>query len=41
MMTRDTRLLAEGEYDLAIIGGGAFGAAALWDATLRGLRDRC
>ena len=28
----------EGEYDLAIIGGGAFGAAALWDATLRGLR---
>ena len=38
MMTRNTRLLAEGEYDLAIIGGGAFGAAALWDATLRGLR---
>lgn len=37
-MTRNTRLLAEGEYDLAIIGGGAFGAAALWDATLRGLR---
>ncbi len=38
MMTRNTRLLAEGEYDLAIVGGGAFGAAALWDATLRGLR---
>jgi glycerol-3-phosphate dehydrogenase len=38
MMTRDTRLLVDGEYDLAIIGGGAFGAAALWDATLRGLR---
>jgi glycerol-3-phosphate dehydrogenase len=36
--TRNTRLLAEGEYDLAIVGGGAFGAAALWDATLRGLR---
>jgi len=38
MMTRNTRALAEGEYDLAIVGGGAFGAAALWDATLRGLR---
>lgn len=38
MMTRDARLLAECEYDLAIVGGGAFGAAALWDATLRGLR---
>jgi glycerol-3-phosphate dehydrogenase len=37
MMTRNTRLLAYGEYDLAIVGGGAFGAAALWDATLRGL----
>ena len=37
-MTRNTGLLADGEYDLAIIGGGAFGAAALWDATLRGLR---
>ena len=38
MTARNTRLLAEGEYDLAIVGGGAFGAAALWDATLRGLR---
>ena len=37
-MQRDTGALAAGEYDVAIIGGGAFGAAAAWDATLRGLR---
>lgn len=37
-MKRDTGALAAGEYDVAIIGGGAFGAAAAWDATLRGLR---
>lgn len=37
-MTRNTRLLSDGEYDVAIVGGGAFGAAALRDATLRGLR---
>ena len=37
-MQRNTGALASGEFDLAIIGGGAFGAAALWDATLRGLR---
>jgi glycerol-3-phosphate dehydrogenase len=35
---RDTRALAEREFDLAIVGGGAFGAAAAWDASLRGLR---
>ena len=35
---RDTRALAECEFDLAIVGGGAFGAAAAWDASLRGLR---
>ena len=29
--------LAEREFDLLIIGAGAFGAAAAWDATLRGL----
>lgn len=37
-MHRDTRALAQGEFDVAIIGGGAFGAAAAWDAALRGLR---
>lgn len=37
-MQRDTRALAACEFDVAIIGGGAFGAAAAWDATLRGLR---
>src|SRR6185437_9552302 len=30
--------LAEREFDLLVIGGGAFGAAAAWDATLRGLK---
>jgi len=34
---RDIKLLAEGEYDLVIIGGGIFAACAAWDATLRGL----
>ena len=37
-MQRNPAALAEGEFDLAIIGGGAFGAAAAWDASLRGLR---
>jgi glycerol-3-phosphate dehydrogenase len=37
-MKRDTSALAADEYDVAIIGGGAFGAAAAWDATLRGLK---
>ena len=37
-MQRNPAALADGEFDLAIIGGGAFGAAAAWDATLRGLR---
>ncbi len=36
-MKRDTVALTEREFDVAIIGGGAFGAAAAWDATLRGL----
>lgn len=37
-MQRDTGALAAGEFDVAIIGGGAFGAAAAWDAALRGLK---
>src|SRR5688572_27269723 len=37
-MQRKPAALADGEFDLAIIGGGAFGAAAAWDASLRGLK---
>lgn len=37
-MQRTTAALARNEYDLLIIGGGAFGAAAARDAALRGLR---
>jgi glycerol-3-phosphate dehydrogenase len=37
-MKRNLEALAATEFDLLIIGGGAFGAAAAWDATLRGLR---
>jgi len=37
-MQRTTAALAQREYDLLIIGGGAFGAAAAHDAALRGLR---
>lgn len=36
-MRRVLAELAEREFDLLVIGGGAFGAAAAWDATLRGL----
>jgi glycerol-3-phosphate dehydrogenase len=36
-MKRDLARLAEREFDLVVIGAGAFGAAAAWDATLRGL----
>lgn len=36
-MWRDTKALAAREFDVAIIGGGAFGAAAAWNAALRGL----
>ena len=35
-LQRDTRQLANEEYDLLIIGGGIFGASAAWDAALRG-----
>jgi glycerol-3-phosphate dehydrogenase len=37
-MQRDVGALAAQEFDLLIVGGGAFGAAAAWDAVLRGLR---
>ncbi len=37
-MQRKPAALADGEFDLAIIGGGAFGTAAAWDASLRGLK---
>jgi glycerol-3-phosphate dehydrogenase len=37
-MKRNLDELADTEFDLAIIGGGIFGACAAWDATLRGLR---
>lgn len=37
-MRRDTTALADGKFDVLIIGGGAFGAAAARDAVSRGLR---
>lgn len=36
-MKRNLSALAENEYDIVIVGGGAFGACAAWDASLRGL----
>ena len=36
-MQRDLRRLADGRFDLVIIGAGFYGALAAWDATLRGL----
>lgn len=36
-MRRDLAALAGEHYDLLIIGGGIYGAALLWEATLRGL----
>src|SRR5580704_11420053 len=36
-MKRDLAVLAAERFDLLIVGGGAFGAAAAWDAALRGL----
>jgi glycerol-3-phosphate dehydrogenase len=35
---RDLWALSENSFDILIVGGGAFGAAAAWDASLRGLR---
>jgi glycerol-3-phosphate dehydrogenase len=37
-MKRDIQALKSQEYDLLIIGGGIYGAACAWDATLRGLK---
>lgn len=37
-MKRDINSLANGVYDLVIIGGGIYGATAAWEASLRGLR---
>jgi glycerol-3-phosphate dehydrogenase len=36
-MKRDIGAVSSREYDLAIIGGGIYGACAAWDAALRGL----
>jgi glycerol-3-phosphate dehydrogenase len=36
-MTRDLARMSAQEFDVLVIGGGAFGAAAAWDAALRGL----
>ena len=36
-MKRNITALTEREYDLIVVGGGIFGVAAAWDATLRGL----
>jgi len=36
-MRRDLKRLAEEEYDVVIIGGGAFGCCAAWEAASRGL----
>ncbi|MCP4423578.1 MAG: glycerol-3-phosphate dehydrogenase/oxidase [Chloroflexi bacterium] len=36
-MKRNVTVLTEQEYDLVVVGGGIFGVAAAWDATLRGL----
>ncbi len=37
-MKRNLKALASNFYDLVIVGGGIYGAAIAWDATLRGLR---
>lgn len=36
-MRRDLARIADGEFDLVIVGGGIFGICAAWDAVLRGL----
>lgn len=36
-MKRDLRALQDGSFDVAVIGGGIFGAFAAWDAAQRGL----
>lgn len=37
-MERNPKIAANEQFDVLIIGGGAFGAAAAWDASLRGLK---
>src|SRR5450755_1931129 len=37
LMMRDMARMSGQEFDVLVIGGGAFGAAAAWDASLRGL----
>lgn len=37
-MKRNPEELGKEEFDVLIVGGGIYGAAALWDATLRGLK---
>lgn len=37
-MRRDLHRLTSEEFDLLVVGGGIYGAAAAWDATQRGLR---
>ncbi len=36
-MRRDIAALAEGAFDLVVVGAGVYGAAIAWDASLRGL----
>ena len=36
-MQRNLAALADTAFDLLVIGGGIYGAAAAWDATQRGL----
>ena len=38
-MKRDIGALSDRQFDLAIIGGGIYGACIARDAALRGLRD--
>jgi glycerol-3-phosphate dehydrogenase len=37
-MRRDISALTAGSYDLVVIGGGAYGVCAAWEAALRGLK---
>ena len=37
-MKRDIGALADREFDVVVVGGGVYGAAIAWDATLRGLK---
>ena len=36
-MTRNLPRLANARYDVAVVGGGIYGACVAWDASLRGL----